>query len=1060
MAMNPRARRGRSDAQRISPGSRPAPTGDPRRRQPARPRPRPDRPAGPQAPAASGVGAGAVAESALEAVLDDFTASWERGEGPKAERYLDRIRFEDSAELIYHEYCLAEASELAPDAADYLRRFPHHADRLSRLFSLHGAFSGSTLRGWVEPTDLPEAGDEIGPYRLLRELGRGAFARVFLAEQSDLDRRLVVLKVSTRSTAEPRLLARARHPHIVEVLRHATTDDGSLHLVCMPFLGGATLAAVLEARRELGRPARSGADLLADLDRASAPEYPSAELLRPAREVIAGLTHPKALAWVVARLAEALDHAHGRGVAHGDLKPSNILLTAEATPLLLDMNLSTDWRGPDEGAVTDGQGADLGGTPAYMAPERLLAIARGGAASNASDSHRSDLYALGLVLLEALTGVGPEVPRSRPKDSRDLARALAGLRQDLPGPLRGRGRRSIPPALRSILTKCLCPDPAGRHTRGNELAEDLDLWRSDLPLAFAREPRRSALARLARRRRFPLIATGLTLAAALMVASVASVLMKGSRRDEARAKYRGQVVARADSGAFVYRRAGQWRDDDLSDPAEASARQLARYDVQADTDWRRRDDVRSLPDDEREELEAWLLEQVLRHAVALRLRPDSPDSWRRALDLLVRTLAHSPSTALRAERSTLLGLLGMPDVGPGPSAGASPPRWMDAYLAGVAAEPLHARESLDHYREALRDRPGLFWAHYRAATVAFRVGEYQLAAEQLRRCTARSPENPALHLHLASALCYLEAETPGFQETALVTEALVECDRAVELDPDYAMAYHIRASVRQASGRADDAKADLSRLAALTTRGGPGSVLDLGLSLNFRPGPDHADRSPLLHADARKALAHEPRNLAARTTLAAMLLHSQPDEALAEFDRVLEADPGHLRARYQRANLLHQLESRKGLAEFAILIEDPRFQELLVEEPQAFRAFHYLATDLLKRGQIPESLALARRSLDLINTTRTLGDARTHSSRNPGVQISYSPKGETHYLLARIHAAQAKAEAGGVDLVADNLGRCFAIDSDFRDRWFARDPRFDGLRDELARRLQVGPVDR
>src|SRR5262249_43554387 len=144
--------------------------------------------------------------------------------------------------------------------------------------------------------------------------------------QADLDHRLVVLKVSTRSTAEPRLLARSRHAHIVEVLRHASTDDGALHLVCMPFLGGATLASVLDARRKRRGCPRSGLDLLADLDRASAPEYPSSELVRPAREILAGLSYPKALAWIVARLAEALDHAHRRGVAHGDLKPSNVLL--------------------------------------------------------------------------------------------------------------------------------------------------------------------------------------------------------------------------------------------------------------------------------------------------------------------------------------------------------------------------------------------------------------------------------------------------------------------------------------------------------------------------------------------------------------------------------------------------------------------------------------------------------------------------------------------------------------------------------------------------------------
>ena len=212
---------------------------------------------------------------------------------------------------------------------------------------------------------LPEEGDEIGPYRLRRELGEGAFARVFLAEQSDLGGRPVVLKVSTRPSPEARLLARARHAHIVEVFDRIEAEDGSLHLVSMPFLGGATLGRVNSEGE--GRP-RSGRDLLARLDAASAPEYPPAGVARPAREIVLKLSYPKAIAYLFARLAEALDHAQRKGVTHGDLKPSNILLTADGLPMLFDFNLAVDWDDP-EGA---GEG---GGTLPYMPPERLRAIA-------------------------------------------------------------------------------------------------------------------------------------------------------------------------------------------------------------------------------------------------------------------------------------------------------------------------------------------------------------------------------------------------------------------------------------------------------------------------------------------------------------------------------------------------------------------------------------------------------------------------------------------------------------------------------------------------------------
>jgi serine/threonine protein kinase len=258
----------------------------------------------------------------LAAALDAFDARWERGQSPRAEDFLDGLDSEGAVELIYREYCLARSSGARPDAAEYFRRFPSRRERLARLFELHDALGASRLAdpSWdlddPAPPPLPEAGDELGPYRLVRELGRGAFARVFLAEQTDLGDRQVVVKVSTRPSAEPTLLARARHAHIVEVLRQATADDGALHLVCMPYLGGATLAHVLAERRRCGPRPRSGRDLLADLDHVADPDYPGAALPRPAREILGRLSYDRAVAWIVARLAEALDHAHRKGVAH------------------------------------------------------------------------------------------------------------------------------------------------------------------------------------------------------------------------------------------------------------------------------------------------------------------------------------------------------------------------------------------------------------------------------------------------------------------------------------------------------------------------------------------------------------------------------------------------------------------------------------------------------------------------------------------------------------------------------------------------------------------------
>ncbi len=283
----------------------------------------------------------------LIAVLDEFTAAWEQGAAPGVEDYLSRLDPGDirgKVELIYREFCLAEAAGTAPKPAAYFSRFPEHAQALEGLLALHAACTPSLLGRCVESAGpasaLPKAGDVIGPYVLRRELGRGSFARVFLAQQADLEDRLVVLKVSSRLTREPWLMARVRHAHIVEIMSHAVVDDGAFQLICMPFWGGATLTALFAVGRQReDRPAH-GVDLLTDLDSVAAPEYPAVHPARPAREVLAGLSYEQAWAWIGARLAEALDHAFNRDVVHGDVKPSNVLLSADGNPMLLDFNLA------------------------------------------------------------------------------------------------------------------------------------------------------------------------------------------------------------------------------------------------------------------------------------------------------------------------------------------------------------------------------------------------------------------------------------------------------------------------------------------------------------------------------------------------------------------------------------------------------------------------------------------------------------------------------------------------------------------------------------------------
>ncbi len=332
--------------------------------------------------------------------------------------------------------------------------------------------------------------EALGPdYTLERELGGAGMSRVFVAIERALGRRVVVKVLPPdlaagvnieRFRREIQLAAQLQHPHVVPLLTAGERD--ALLWFTMPFIEGESLRATLERRTRL-----------------------------PAREVMR----------ILHDVVDALAYAHSRGVVHRDIKPGNILMSgthAVVTDFGVAKALSAAI--PLVGHTTSGMAI---GTPAYMAPEQL-------AADPAAD-HRVDLYAVGLLAYELLTGASPF------SGSSPQATLAAQLTERPKAP--HLTHPEVPASLSRIIMQCLEKDANRRPATATALLELLAAAQAELSSEVA-------AAGLARTRR------GLLAASALFVAATA-VFLVSRRGGDAAASFPRDSVPVAAETVVVYR---------------------------------------------------------------------------------------------------------------------------------------------------------------------------------------------------------------------------------------------------------------------------------------------------------------------------------------------------------------------------------------------------------------------------------------------------------------------------------------------------------------------------
>jgi len=763
--------------------------------------------------------------------------------------------------------------------------------------------------------DVPGPGEMFLGFRIVRELGRGAYGRVLLAQQTELSDRLVALKVSTQLIGEVRKLARLQHTHIVPV--YSVHEWHNLQALCMPYFGGTTLAHVLTEMRPQAEHLTTGKPLVSTIQGRSSSETgstwtepssgthlqhePGPSHASETLQKLESMSYIDAILWFGSQLADGLAHAHERGLVHRDIKPANILLTDDGVPMLLDFNLADDSREPSLDR------AKIGGTLPYMSPEQLAAFQ-----DNATPiDGRSDIYSLGLILYQLLTR---NYPFTYERGHRRERVSILLEERKAKKPTLQEFHEGISPAVEAIIQKCLKVDPNERYASARDLKEDLDRQLAHLPLKHIREPSQFERASKWCRRNPKLVSPASLIAfgAAIML-GFAAVTVSMSLDARAREQDRQRAQAVSDFDAFLndfdrVKHVSVANAEQNAEVLRIGMAALDRYGV-FEPGWQDRPNVQLLSAQRRAHLNGHIgeLSFILSRATIVAKLPDHREQLDRLAELI------------RAD-------------------GAEPTDYIQAFDLASKGE---FRSALPLINGFVQRHPDDFGAWFLKAQIHQQLDQTEQALAGYGTCIALRP---------TFARTYMDRAILLYQQSNLPEQAKADLDRALELEPDFLDARLNRAIVLRSLRKYELALSDLNKL--LKQEMVPTRVWFLRSHVRDAAGDKEGAK-----ADRAEGLKREPTDPVSWLARGMARAADDPNAALADFEKAESISPRYADALVNQAWILGEKLHRPH---DALKVTE----RLLVWRPDHRNMRAGRAVLLARVGRSAEAIAEARKCLD------------------------------------------------------------------------------------------------